>query len=440
MPDARSPLTQTEQTLCAAVARRHGALLADLRTHVDTPTGMGHRTGLDATREIFSQRLRALGADATLIRGSPRPRWLDYPRPGRAAALEAIPEHIPPTLICRNIHERDAGLGAVAAPAPAVLLSGHLDTVHDPRGPFNALTIDKAARRATGPGCVDMKGGLVIALHALEALADCGIPSRWAFILNSDEETGSFHSDAALRAEAGSGRYVAGLALEPAMANGALAIARGGSGQFTISTRGKQAHVGRDFASGVSAVTALAQAILGAHHLSHADQGVCVNISPLACDLPPNVVADFAQAWGNVRYPRPEIGEALARDLLALAASGPRDGLPATAIEVVLNRPAKPETPGTRALALAAQHAALDLGQHLPFGTTAGVCDGNNLQAAGLPTIDTLGVRGGGLHTLDEWIDLDSLVERSQLLALLVARICSGSAAAEGAGAPPARA
>ena len=91
------------------------------------------------------------------------------------------------------------------------------------------------------------------------------------------------------------------------------------------------------------------------------------------------------------------------------------------------NRPAKPLIPATQRLADLARAAAEDLGQKLPFGSPGGVCDGNNLQAAGLPTIDTLGVRGGALHTLQEWIDLSSLVERCQMLAVVVMRVCASS-------------
>jgi len=92
-------------------------------------------------------------------------------------------------------------------------------------------------------------------------------------------------------------------------------------------------------------------------------------------------------------------------------------------VQATLNRPAKPTTDGTMVLANLARAVAEDLGQKLPFGKTGGVCEGNNLQAEGLPTIDTLGVRGGGLHTPQEWIDLSSLVERCQLLAILLSRL-----------------
>src|SRR5205085_3197779 len=99
------------------------------------------------------------------------------------------------------------------------------------------------------------------------------------------------------------------------------------------------------------------------------------------------------------------------------------DRLPRVITQISFNRPAKPATPGTMKLAEAARAAAEDLGQKLPFGKTGGVCDGNILQDAGLATIDTLGVRGGGLHTPQEWIELSSLVERAQLLALVISRL-----------------
>jgi glutamate carboxypeptidase len=110
----------------------------------------------------------------------------------------------------------------------------------------------------------------------------------------------------------------------------------------------------------------------------------------------------------------------------AIATAG--DAMPAIVVERSFNRPAKPETPEVRRLAEAAREAAESLGQQLPFSATGGVCDGNVLQDAGLPTIDTLGVRGGDLHRETEWIDLSSLVERSQLLAVLLMRLADGRA------------
>lgn len=270
-----------------------------------------------------------------------------------------------------------------------------------------------------------MKGGLVIATAALEALEEVGERVSWTFLLNSDEETGSYHSAAAIAAEAGSGKYGAGIALEPAMPDGGLVIERGGSGQFLLEAEGRAAHVGRDYFGGVSAVYALAEKVVEVSRFSDAEQGLVANIGPLEGGATTNTVPDRARAWGNVRF-RTEVGAAeLARRLEGLATVG--EWLPRVSVRHSFNRPAKPVTPRTEALALLARSCAEDLGQRLPFGRTGGVCDGNNMQAAGLASIDTLGVRGGGLHTPQEWIELPSLVERCRLLALVMMRVGRGA-------------
>lgn len=391
--------------MCRVVEARRSALLDDLRLHVGIPTGLGHRQGLDETRQRFTDRCRGLGAEVQFIPGEPKPYWLwsgSYP-PLEPVVADAPP---PPTAIARRLR----GHG------PRLLIAGHLDTVHDPGSAFNALTIAADGKTATGPGCVDMKGGLVIAMAALEALEEIGADVSWSFLMNSDEETGSYHSDAALAAAAR--EHDLGLALEPAMSKGELAIARGGSGQFMLDAFGKAAHVGRDFTAGVSAVAALSESIAAACRLSDAAAGLCVNIGPVHGNLATNVVPDRARAWGNVRFPTPAGADRLRTGLTALT----RDGAHPLRVHTSFNRPAKPTTPAVERLALTARAAAEDLGQSLPFATTGGVCDGNQLQAAGLPTIDTLGVRGGGLHTPQEWIELPSLVERAQLLAVLMLR------------------
>jgi glutamate carboxypeptidase len=402
-------LSEIEQRVVQAIEQRRAALLEDLRLHVGLPTGLNNAPALDETRDRLTARLAALGAVREDTPGDPRPGWL-YDPSGKGQDGP-----IPPTAVCRRTRD---GL-------KRVLVAGHLDTVHDPAGPFRALSIAPDGKTALGPGCVDMKGGLVIAVAALEALEECGVPASWSFLMNSDEETGSYHSDRALAAEAK--RHDFGLALEPAMSKGELAVERGGSGQFMIEAFGRAAHVGRDFASGINAVDAMARAVIAAHGCVDVPAGVCVNVGPLQGGVATNVVPDHARAWGNVRFPEPVKGRALEDRLLGLATPNATDAtLPRVLVHTSFNRPAKPLTPATERLALAARAAAEDLGQSLPFGKTAGVCDGNQLQAAGLPTIDTLGVRGGGLHTPQEWIELASLVERCQLLAVLIARLCAG--------------
>jgi len=405
--EGNPPITAQEAAIRDAIATRAGELFADLKNFVETPTGPGALEGLRSLRGVMRSRLEKFGAACEEVPGDPRPAWLES-KPSNAPP--------PPTLIARRTN-------VGADDSKRILLSGHLDTVHDPAGSFRELAISSDGKKATGPGCVDMKGGLVIALHALEVLHALGVPVRWSFILNSDEETGSFHSDRALRNAAAS--HDVGLALEPAMPDGGLVVERPGSGQFMIECHGRAAHVGRDFANGVSAVNLLAERILRVARIPRPTMGIVANVGPLEGSVATNVVPDHARAWGNMRYPTTPDAEYLKSSIQALATSV--NSMPRASVEVVFNRPAKPMTPEVERLALLARGCAASLGQALPFGKTGGVCDGNNLQAAGLPTIDTLGVRGGGLHTPQEWIEISSLVERCQLLALLLCRLSKGA-------------
>jgi len=386
--------------LRAAIAPRRDEMVSDLARFVAIPTGKNHAKGLDEFRSVVTKRLEALGATTELIPGDPKPEWL---------GSEPVSAGIPPTAVCRK---REPG-------EPRVLIAGHLDTVFDPGGPFQRLEVAADGRTATGPGVVDMKGGILIAVVALEALAQCGIDTPWTFFLNSDEETGTYHSDLALRAESANHEF--GLALEPALPDGSLAVERKGSGQFLVECFGRASHAGRDFFSGVSAVYTLGAVLTRLAEMSDKDRGTTVNVGPLKGGVAPNVVPDYAAAWGNTRFVDPAASEEVQRQLAALATA--TDAVPSIVVHRSFNRPAKPLIPSTERLALIARECAASIGQSLPFASTGGVCDGNIMQDAGLPTIDTLGVRGGGLHTTSEWIELDSLVGRALLLAVLIERL-----------------
>jgi glutamate carboxypeptidase len=133
-----------------------------------------------------------------------------------------------------------------------------------------------------------------------------------------------------------------------------------------------------------------------------------------------NIVPDSARAWGNMRFMSDDAQRAIEAGLASI--NTPGDELPRVRVRTLVNRPRKPCTPEVESLASAAMLCAVDVFRAMPLGVTGGVCDGNNLQAAGLPVIDTLGVEGGGLHTNTEWIDLNSIVPRAQLSALLLLR------------------
>ena len=401
-------LSQTEQRVAKAIEKRSQDLLEDLRLHVQIPTGGNNQSAIEESRERFGLRLQELGAKTHMVPGDPKPDWL---LGGQQS------DYTPPTVVCDRLG---------GAKENRVMVAGHLDTVHDPNGDFQTLNVSSDGKTAIGPGCVDMKGGLVIAVAALEALEECGVPAHWTFTMNADEETGTYHSEKALAEIARQHDF--GIALEPALPGGELAIERVGSGQFMIETRGKSAHVGRAFTEGVSAVVELARCISASSTFPDPERGKILSIGPIKGGVATNAVPDFAAAWGNVRFADDAIADELAVQLDSLQTEP--DAIPQVIVRRSFNRPAKPLIPETEKLALRARAVAESLGQQLPFKSTGGVCDGNIMQNAGLPTIDTLGVRGGGLHTSEEWIDLSSLVERCQLLAILIARLSAGGSAA----------
>jgi glutamate carboxypeptidase len=388
------------ESVCKAISKRETLMREQLAAHVAIPTGYNNTAGLDEYRGVLTDRLTALGADLQFLPGTPREPWLK--------PQGTISDDVPSMAVLRK--------HASGGQAPKVMIAGHLDTVFDPAGAFREMSIAPDGTTATGPGVVDMKGGILIAVTALEALAEAGLDIPWTFTLNSDEETGSYFSHAALHEVAT--QHQIGLALEPALPGGELAIERRGSGQFMVEVRGRSAHAGRAFFEGVSAVYGLAHALAAIEQLSDEQAGVSVNVGPLEGGIATNVVPDYAAAWGNVRYPTEGAADALGAKMDALQTDD--DAMPRVVIRRSFNRPAKPLIPETEALAQTARRVAESLGQRLPFASTGGVCDGNIMQAAGLPTIDTLGVRGGDLHRTTEWIELRSLVERSQLMACLL--------------------
>ena len=397
--DAEATAAAAVQRVIDAAHRRRGSMELDLAALVAIPTGCGHRHGLDAARVWMRARLEALGARVERVKGGVRPPWL---RESAAGDDEGD------VLIAR---------GGESGSGPRILLSGHIDTVHDPQGAFRMIGEEQGGMRH-GPGAADMKGGLVVALAALEVLAEVGVHPRWTFVLNADEETGSFCSAHILERVAR--ECDVGLVLEPAVGND-FVMERPGSAQFRIDAKGRAAHAGRDAAQGISAVHALAQAICTVLAANDPANGCILNIGPLEGGAATNVVPADAAAWGNARYFTAPARAEVERVLGAIATK--EAALPRLTVEVVHNRPAKPATDSVQALASLAVACAAQVGCACRAVSTGGVSDANVLQHAGLPCLDGLGVRGGNLHRTDEFVVIDSLCERAAILALLIRRI-----------------
>lgn len=302
-----------------------------------------------------------------------------------------------------------------------LLLTGHMDTVFPPDDPFQTLSWIDAATLG-GPGVADMKGGIAVMLAALAAVeaADAGDGFGYDVLINSDEEVGSL-SSAALIAELAHGKAAA-LTYEPsALPDGTLAGARPGSGNFSIVLRGRSAHAGRNPEQGRNALVAAADLTLRLK--AAARPGLAINPARIDGGSANNVVPDLAVLRVNLRPAAlADLHEAkmLLRDL-TFAVAVRHDVTVET--HGGFARPPKPVDDSAARLFALVERAGADLGLSISRRDSGGVCDGNNIAAAGVPVIDTMGVRGGDIHSPGEYLVVESLSERARLSALTMLRI-----------------
>lgn len=305
-----------------------------------------------------------------------------------------------------------------------LLLTGHMDTVYPADHPFQTLHWREPGI-LNGPGVADMKGGLSLMLEALLAIEASGARLGYDVIINSDEETGSF-SSAALLAEAAQGK-VAALTYEPALPDGTLAGARGGTGNFSIVVRGRAAHAGRNPEEGRNAIVAASALAVRLH----AERSPRLAVNPARIDGggPNNVVPDLAVLRVNFR-PADAAEIARARTAIGAAVAAVQADHDVTiTVHGSFNRPPKPIDAGAARLFELVRSAGADLGQPIAWRDTGGVCDGNNIAACGVPVVDTMGARGGAIHSSDEFLIVDSLAERAALSAVTMLRLAEGALA-----------
>jgi glutamate carboxypeptidase len=318
----------------------------------------------------------------------------------------------------RNLHLR------VRPDAPVqLLLTGHMDTVFPADHAFQNWRMAEDGV-LNGPGVADMKGGIAIMLAALTAIEADPVRDRIGYevVLNADEEVGSLAS-APLIARAAQGKAAA-LTYEPALADGTLAGARPGSGNFSAIVTGRSAHAGRNPEDGRNALVAAADLAL---RLSKA-AGPRLSVNPAKIDGggPNNVVPDHAILRVNMRPATPE--DAIrARSFLDAAVA-----MVAASHDVSIHvhggfgRPPKPLDPAAERLFALVRACGAELGLTIGWSATGGVCDGNNIAACGVPVVDTMGGRGGAIHSDKEFLLTESLPERARLSALLLHRLATG--------------
>ena len=346
--------------------------------------------------------------------------------PGEVEEVDLAPsQRVRPDGEVIDLHHGVAIRVRVRPEAPIqVALTGHYDTVFPATHPFQKPWREGASLR--GPGTADMKGGIAVMLAALQAFEKLPGDKRVGYevLLSPDEEVGS-PASAPLLADLGARAHL-GMTYEPALADGALVDARKGSGNFSLVLKGRAAHVGRAFADGRSAVIAAAEAALALDALNGQREGVTFNVGAIDGGSAVNVVPDRAVLRFNIRAPDVEgasWGETEARRIAA--AAGKRDGVSAQ-LHGGITRPPKPLTAPQRTMAAWTHAAGAAIGLDLKFQASGGVCEGNNLAAAGCPNIDTLGPCGGGLHSDQEFALMASFAERAKLSFLLLAGLERG--------------
>ena len=331
------------------------------------------------------------------------------------AAMGATVEAIPGRMDCGDCLR--ATLPHSRAGEPGILILGHMDTVH-PRGTLAKLPWRRDGNRCYGPGILDMKGGNYLALEALRQLARAGFdtPLPVAILFTSDEEIGSPSTRELIEAEAAKHRYV--LVPEPGREDAGVVTGRYAIARFNMEATGRPSHAGARLAEGRSAIRAMARKIVEIEDMTTESctfsvgvihGGTWVNCVPTICR---------AEALSMAKR-QPDLDRGVEQ---MLALTGSHDGV---RFEVTrgVTRPVWEPDEARMELYEVARSVARDLDLELPHHSAGGGSDGNFTGATGIATLDGLGAIGKGYHTLEEYIEVDSLVTRGRLFAGLLAEL-----------------
>ena len=398
-------LDSRERQLVDWLTSREDEMVALLEELTNINSGSLNKPGVDATAAIFRRELRALGFNTSTL-------------PGEVITMPSCPGSN------YNVDVADHLLASKPGNGSRLLLMGHLDTVFPPESPFQSFR--REGDTMYGPGVADMKGGLVVMLYALKALAENGELDDMAMtvLLNSDEEMGSLSSRKYLEEQAALHDW--GLVYESSGAD-TLTRQRKGLGQARLVVHGRASHAGGAHQQGRSAIKELAYKIVEIEAMTDYESGVTVNVGVVSGGEARNTVAPCAEAFIDLRYPEPAQGVAASarfEEIFGQVYSYAVDsGELSSESWVNLHRPPKIPTAESDYLLEKTRAIGRLLGQELGVTDSGGGTDGSLTQAAGLPTLDSLGVAGNGAHSNREQARVSSLVERAQLSAVLLRRL-----------------
>ena len=398
-------LDPTEQALLAAVDPT--PMLGQVQAWSAINTGTSNLAGLAEQAAQLADAFAALPGKVTLEAPAP---VTQIAADGREAGV-AFGQH----LVLR-----------VRPDAPRrFLLTGHMDTVFPAHHPFQQQHwLDE--QTLCGPGVADMKGGIAVILAALKAFetSPAAPATGYDVLINSDEETGSL-SSAALIAALAQGKAAA-LTYEPsALPDGTLAGERAGSGNYSLIVTGRSAHAGRNPQDGRNAIVAAAALALGLKALER--EGLSVNPARIDGGSANNVVPDMAVLRFNIRPRSTALATAFEQDITNLIHKVAAEHEVSIHRHGGISRPPKPVDAKAEKLFGIVEECSALLGQPITRVASGGVCDGNNIAACGVPVVDTMGVRGGAIHSPDEFLIVPSLAERARLSALVLHRLANGA-------------
>jgi len=364
---------------------REPQLLSDLKALVEIESPSSDKSAVDHLAEFLAARLEHLGAYAQIHQ------------------IKNFGNHV------------QADFAGISESKP-VLLLGHIDTVWE-LGTLKQMPFRVADGRAWGPGVLDMKGGVAIAIHALALLREQKVPHPpLRMLLVSDEEVGSHSSRQITERLALESQAV--LVLEPGQGlDGAVKTARKGVGVYQLKVTGVAAHAGVDPGEGASAIHELAHQIETLTSFVDYSRGLSVNAGLIGGGTRSNVVAAEAWAEVDVRVKTTADGKLIDEKMRSLRA---RDGRCKVAVSGGINRPPMERTDKVLALYRRAAQVGQSLGFRVDEESTGGGSDGNFTAALGVPTLDGLGAVGEGAHAVHESILLDQIAPRVALLAGLI--------------------
>jgi glutamate carboxypeptidase len=361
--------------------------LALLKQIASIDSGTYDKEGVDAVGRILQAELESLGF--------------------------AVERH-PQTAVGDHLCGYKAGTGKTE-----ILFVGHMDTVYS-KGTLAARPWRVEGDRVYAPGAYDMKGGLCTALYALKALK-AEDPQTWErlgirVVFNTDEETGSDTSKALIAREAG--KAALACVLEPARSEGEYVRDRKGVGNFVLTVKGKAAHAGAQPHLGANAITDLAIKVAKLHALNDQSTGLTVNVGTIRGGERTNVVPDFAECAIDIRVTSIAMMETVQARMKEIAAEVAIPGTQATLTGDFKHAPME-YTPAMEQLFVYLTQAGKEVGYEVTKVSTGGGSDGNTTSQY-TPTMDGMGPRGNGAHSVNEYVAIDSLPERTKALARFV--------------------